>query len=569
MGPVATTHILGPFRLDGEAEMLFRGAEPVVLGKRAVAVLRALVERPGVPMSKEALIEAAWTGLAVEESNLVVQIAALRRVLGEEPGGDHWIETLPRRGYRFVGPARVAEQGVADQGTGHQGVIAGAPPVADPPMAADPPSLTLPAQPSIAVLPFQNMSGDPGQEYFADGVVEEIITALSRFRSLFVIARNSSFAYKGRFVDVKQVGRELGVRYVLEGSVRRSMNQVRVAAQLVDALSGAHLWADRFDGALEDIFDLQDCVAARVASEIEPRLAQVEFERAKRKPTVNLGAYDYYVRALANCYPTTREQSEEVLRLAYKAIELDPGFASAYGIAAWFHSRRGQNQWTTDAVQERADALRMARRAAELGKEDVFSLAFAGYTFAFAGREVENGAALADRAIELNPNLALAWGICGWVTLMLGQHDAAIDRTAQAMRLSPLDPFMRGPQTTMAVAHLMAGRYAEAVSWAAKALQPDPKFAPALRIVVASHALAGNLEQTRAACASSSRCCASAISATYRRPTVPPTWRNLKRVYGKRGCPNDVTRAGPLSVDPLPISQSRRAARVTSGRGNC
>ena len=488
---VAATHILGPFRLDIGAEMLFRSAEPVALGKRAVAVLHALVERPGILVSKQALIDAAWPGLAVEDSNLSVQIAALRRVLGEEPGGERWIETLPRRGYRFVGPVRV----------GDHGKIAAVPGVANSSMAAVAPVLTLPAQPSIAVLPFQNMSSEPEQEYFADGMVEEIITALSRFRSLFVIARNSSFAYKGRFVDVKQVGRELGVRYVLEGSVRRSMNQVRVTAQLVDALSSAHLWADRFDGALEDIFDLQDRVAARVASEIEPRLAQAELERARRKPTVNLGANDYYLRALANCYPTTKEQSEEVLGLAYKAIELDPAFASAYGIAAWFHSRRGQNQWTSDAVRERADALRMARRAAELGREDAISLAFAGYTFAFAGREVENGAALADRAIELNPNLALAWGICGWVTLMLGQHDAAIERTAHAMRLSPLDPFMRGPQTTMAVANLMAGRYAEAVSWAAKALQPDPNFSPAWRIAAASHALAGHIEEAQAACA--------------------------------------------------------------------
>jgi TolB-like protein len=477
--------------------MLFRGAKPVALGKRAVAVLRALVERRGMPVSKEVLIDAAWQGLTVEESNLTAQIAALRRVLGEEPGGDSWIETLPRRGYRFFGPARIADQNVEVPPI----ELAGAPGAAQAAKAADAPSLTLPAQPSIAVLPFQNISGDPGQEYFADGMVEEIITALSRFRSLFVIARNSSFAYRGRFVDIKQVGRELGVRYVLEGSVRRSMNQVRVTAQLIDALSGAHLWADRFDGALEDVFDLEDRIAARVASEIEPRLAQVERERARRKPPADLGAYDYYLRALANCYPTTREQSEEVLRLAYEAIKLDPGFASAHGIAAWFHTRRTSNQWTTDSAQERADALRMARRAAELGKDDAFSLAFAGFTFAFVGREVEHGAALADRAIELNPNLALAWGICAWVTLMLGQHDAAIDRAARAMRLSPLDPFMRGPQTTMAVSHLMAGRYDEAVSWAAKALQPDANFSPAWRMTAASHGLAGHIEEAKAACA--------------------------------------------------------------------
>lgn len=481
---MATTHILGPFRLDGEAQLLLRGVEPVVLGKRAIAVLSALVERPGAPVSKESLIEAAWAGLAVDENNLVVQIAALRRVFGEETGGDSWIETLPRRGYRFVGPVRFADQGAE----------------ATPPVSVDTSGLDLPKQPSIAVLPFQNMSGDPEQEYFADGMVEEILTALSRFRSLFVIARNSSFAYKGPAVDIKRVGRELGVRYVLEGSVRRSDNRVRITAQLIDSLTGAHLWADRFDGALEDVLDLQDRVAARVVGEIEPRLIQVELDRARRKPAADLGAYDYYLRALANGYLMTKEESEEVLRLAHKAIELDPGFASAYGIAAWFHTRRAVNKWTDDDVRERADALRMARRAAELGKEDAFCLAFAGYAFTFAGRETEHGATLADRAIELNPNLALAWGISGWLRLVLGQPDIAIDRMAQAMRLSPLDPFMRQWQSATAIAHFLSDRYDEALSWASQALRPDPDFATPWRVAAASHALAGHAEEAKAAC---------------------------------------------------------------------
>jgi TolB-like protein len=344
------------------------------------------------------------------------------------------------------------------------------------------------------------MSGDPEQEYFADGMVDEIITALSRFRSLFVIARNSSFAYKGRSVDIKQVGRELGVRYVLEGSVRRSVDRVRTTAQLIDALTGAHLWAERFDGALEDSLDLQDRIAARVVGEIEPRLAQVELERGRRKPTVNLGAYDYFVRAIENCYPTTKEQSEAVLRLAYKAIELDPGFASAYGIAAWYHTRRAVNQWTADGVQERAAALQLARQAVELGKEDAFALAWAGYVFALVNREIDHGSALVDRAIELNPNLALAWGISGWMALVLGEPDVAIARTTWAMRLSPLDPFMRGWQNSIAIGHFLASRYGEALAWAAKATQPDPDFATPWRIAVASHALAGNLEQARTAC---------------------------------------------------------------------
>lgn len=488
---MAIIYVLGPFRLDSEAEMLFRGAEPVALGKRAVAVLRALVARPGVPVSKDALIEAAWAGLSVEENNLVVQVAALRRVFGEEPGGERWIETLPRRGYRFVGPVGIEERGI----------IAPAPAGANIAMAADAPPLPLPLQPSIAVLPFQNMSGDPEREYFADGMVEEIITALSRFRSLFVIARNSSFAYKGRSVDIKQVGRELGVRYVLEGSVRRSAERVRITAQLIDALTGVHFWADSFDGALEDLFDLQDRVAARVVNEIEPRLAQVELERGRHKPTANLGAYDYYLRAAANSYPMTKEQSEEVLRLAYKAIELDPGFASACGFAAWLHAWRGQNQWTDDVVQERADAMRMARRAAEVGKEDAVALAWAAYTLAYVGRESEHAAPLADRAIELNPNLALAWGISGWARLNLGQLDIAIERLARAMRLSPFDPGGRAWLTATGVAHLLAGRYDESLSWTRRTMQAYPDFPAAWRVAAACHALAGHMEEAKATCA--------------------------------------------------------------------
>ena len=247
------SYTFGPFRLDTEAMILFRRGEPVALGPRAVGLLRVLVEQRGVPVSKDTLIERAWTGIAVEESNLPVQIAALRRVLGETPGGELWIQTLPRRGYRFVGPVDAQDKKVAS----------------GPAAPTD--------KPSLAVLPFNNFSGDPEQEYFADGMVEEIITALSRIRWLFVIARNSTFAYKGQNVDVKRVGHELGVRYVLEGSVRKSPNRVRITAQLIDASTGAHLWADHFDGPLEEVFELQDKVASNVAGVIEPALDGTSF----------------------------------------------------------------------------------------------------------------------------------------------------------------------------------------------------------------------------------------------------------------------------------------------------
>lgn len=259
------------FRIDASTETLFRGAEPLPIGRRAVALLRALIERPGMPVAKDALIEAAWPGLAVEESNLTVQIATLRRALGEEPGGDRWIETLPRRGYRFVGPLAISENANAPLG---------------------PLPLTPPDKPSVAVVPFANRTDDPEQEYFSDGIAEDIITILSRSRSLFVIARNSSFAFRGGAVDVKHIAGELGVRYVLEGSVRRDGNRVRVTAQLVDAGTGNHLWAERYDRELTDIFAVQDEIAEAVAIAIEPTVAEMERLRAIRRPPESLGAWE-------------------------------------------------------------------------------------------------------------------------------------------------------------------------------------------------------------------------------------------------------------------------------------
>src|SRR5712692_9025762 len=280
-----TNIALGPFRLDTERGLLLRRTEPEALGKRAIALLQALVEQPGELVSKDALIEAAWSGQIVEESNLTVQIAALRRVLGEFPGGDRWIETMPRRGYRFVGPV------IAEAQRGVMAVPAQVDGMQD--------DLALPHKPSIAVLPFVNMSGDPEQEYFADGIVEEIITVLSRIRWLFVIARNSTFTYKGQAVDVKQVGRELGVRYILEGSVRKGGGRVRISAQLIEAETGAQLWADRFDCSLEDVFELQDQVAISVAGVIEPALQTAETARSASRPTSDMTAYDLYLRAYA------------------------------------------------------------------------------------------------------------------------------------------------------------------------------------------------------------------------------------------------------------------------------
>ena len=361
------------------------------------------------------------------------------------------------------------------------------------------PALPLPHKPSLAVLPFDNMSGDPEQEYFADGIVEDLITALSRIRWLFVIARNSSFVYKGRAVDVKQVGRELGVRYVLEGGVRKAANRVRITTQLIDASTGVHLWADRFDGTLEDIFDLQDQVTASVVGAIAPKLEQAEIERAKHKPTYSLDAYDYYLRGIASLNRRTREGTDEALQLFNSAVELDPGFSSAYGMAAYCYVWRKTNGWMTDPVQETSEASRLAFRAVELGSDDAIALCRAGYALGYVVGDLDRGAALIDRALALNPNLAVGWYASGRIRGYLGEPDLAIEHVERAMRLSPLDMQTARMQAAAAFAHFLAGRYDDASSWAQRALQARPSYPSAVRLVAASSALAGRSEEARQA----------------------------------------------------------------------
>jgi adenylate cyclase len=359
------------------------------------------------------------------------------------------------------------------------------------------PPLSLPDKPSIAVLPFQNMSGDPEQEFFADGTVEDIITALSRFRQLFVIARNSSFVYKGRAVDIKQVSQDLGVRYVLEGSVRKAANRIRITTQLIDASTGIHLWAERFDGGVEDIFDLQDQITARVVGEIAPKLEQAEIERAKRKPTESLDAYNYYLRGMANVNQWTRASNDEALRSFYKATELDPDFAAAYGMAAWCYIWRKLNGWTSDRAQETSEGSRLAKRAVELGKDDAVALCRGGHAFSWFFHDLDNSAAFIDRALALNPNLAAAWNLSGWVRAYRGELDLAIEHQARAMRFSPIDPFLYNMYIGTAFAHFLAGRYDEAADWANKALREQPNYPAATRILAASKALLGQLTEAQ------------------------------------------------------------------------
>jgi adenylate cyclase len=360
-------------------------------------------------------------------------------------------------------------------------------------------ALPLPDKPSIAVLPFTNMSGDPEQEYFTDGMVEDIVSALSRIGWLFVIARNSSFTYKGKTVDVKQVGRELGVRYVLEGSVRKAGSRVRITGQLIDAMTGGHIWADRFDGALEDVFDLQDRVTASVVGAIEPRLQRAEIERAGRKPTESLDAYDYFLRAMAGFHLFTRDSLLEARGLYQRATELDPNYASPYGMAAMCIQHSKTNGWLAHPEREIADGVRLARRAAAVGKDDPTALWSSGQSLAYLAGEVETGAAHVERALALNPNSAATWSTSGWLRIYLGEPADAIERFARAMRLSPLDPFAYFACAGMGSAHLFLGRYDEAVSWARKASQEQPNWATALRVAAIAYALADRSIEAREA----------------------------------------------------------------------
>jgi TolB-like protein/Flp pilus assembly protein TadD len=473
----------GPFRLDTEAEILFRGDKCITVGQRAVALLRVLVEHAGTPVSKDALIESAWAGLAVEESNLTVQIAALRRVLASEPGGERWIETLPRRGYRFVGP--VSPRDGSDDLPAERSAEAA-------------PALPLPDKPSVAVLPFDNLSGDREQEYFADGLAEDIISGLSKFHGLFVIARNSSFTYKGRSVEVKQVGRELGVRYILEGGVRKAANRVRVSVQLIDALTGGHVWAERYDRDLEDIFALQDELTEAIVGAVAPSFITAEAQRVERKPPESLDAWDCAMRANWHFARRNRQDNAEARRLFERALEIDAkntaalnGLAFTLGLAITFG-------WADDLDEARAALNAAGQRAVVQDAKDAEAYV-ALATGHFALKQLDSAAAACHHALELNPNLAVAEGWLAFVLSWRGDYDEALRHAEKAARLSPYDPTYSWWGIARTSAVFGAGRYREAVEWARKTIEVTPEFPAGWRYLAASLAHLGHLEEARAA----------------------------------------------------------------------
>lgn len=367
--------------------------------------------------------------------------------------------------------------------------------------APEQPPPAQPRKPSIAVLPFANLSNDAEQDYFIDGVVDEIINALSRFSWLFVIARSSSFTYKGRTVDAKQVGRELGVRYVLEGSVRKAGNRLRISGQLIEATTGATLWADRIEGGLEDVFELQDMVTSHVVGAIAPRLEQVEIERARRKPTASLDAFDHYLRGQAEVVKWTREGNDAALAHFYRAVELDPDFASAFGMAARCYSQRKALMGGVDPLAESAEVKRLVRRAVELGRDDPVALSTAGIAIGYVVGDLDAGVALLEESIHLSPNFAQGWFFCGWTHGWRGEADPAISRVSRALLLSPHDPHLSNMRRAIAFAYFIGERYAEAVS-AAEVATPMPQNAVfGYSTIAASAALIGRQAEAERALA--------------------------------------------------------------------
>jgi adenylate cyclase len=359
----------------------------------------------------------------------------------------------------------------------------------------------LPDKPSIAVLPFENMSGDPEQEYFADGMVEEIITALSRFKWLFVIARNSSFTFKGKAVDVKEVGRRLGVRYVLEGSVRKAVGKVRITGQLIDAVTGTHIWADRFERDLTHIFALQDEVTVAVVSAIQPKLLQTEIALAARRRPENPSAYDLFLRGMQQFRSTTPEGLAETIRLAHRALELDPRFGGFAALEGGCHMQNVLFGYASDPQLERQEAVRLSRLALNVDDSDPDTLAWAGLISAYMTGDYESAIELADRAVALNPNSFHAWNCRGHVYRVAGVLEDAIRSFERAMRLSPVDPYLKHSLAGMGYAFIELGRFDEAIAVGKKCLRQNPSHPPAYRNLASAFAHLGRDAEAREAAA--------------------------------------------------------------------
>ncbi len=483
----------GSYRFDQFALDLDRGAllgsngDELALRPKSFLMLQYFVENADRLIDRDELMRAVWPDVIVSDDSIAQCIGEIRRVLGGD--GQRYLRTVQRRGYRFAGP--VHRMAVPEE----------LEPIERPP---EPeigrlPATQSPDHPTIAVLPFQNMSGDPEQEYFADGMVEEIITALSRIRWLFVIARNSSFMYKGRAVDIKQVGRELGVRYVLEGSIRRSTDVVRITAQLIDAQTGAHLWADRFDGPMQDVFGLQDKIALAVAGVIEPTLQAAEAKRTIEYPTRDLTAHDLYLRAYAITLSSTA-RFREALGLVEQAIARDPNFGLALSFASYCHFRAVFDGRSSDPRADGARSVELARRSLVAAPHDPTVMAHAAIILMYFGEDTDAMLNLMDRALMLSPSYARGWYLSGGMQIWAGHTKKAIEVIERSLRLSA-GTRVGWAAAGLGMAYFMARRFEEAVQKLLAGITDDPTYPEAYRFLAACYAHTGRLDEARKAVA--------------------------------------------------------------------
>jgi TolB-like protein len=472
----------GDHVVDVDRRELYRGAERVALEPQVFDLLVYLVQNHDRVVSRDDLLEAVWDGRIVSESTVTSRINAVRKAIGDSGAAQQLIRTVPRKGIRFVGAVQEQPRLEPTLGTLPTAVV-----------DQLEPQLALPDQPSIAVLPFANMSGDPEQDYFADGMVEEITTALSRIRWFFVIARNSSFVYKGRAVDVRRVGRELGVRYVLEGSVRKAGDRVRISGQLIEAATGSHLWADRYDRGLADVFAVQDEIAERVVAAIEPQLYAAEYFRSQRKPPESLDAWGCVIRALSHMGHCTRADDGEAERLCRRAIAISPGYGQAYSLLAWVLIRRAALVGDLiNTVLPKARAK--ARKALDLDPGDAWAHVADGMVL-WRNRRHREAERAFRRALELNPNFALAHALLGLALAAQRTHKEATVSTEHALRLSPSDRLVDFyASRAMKYVHFLAGDYADSLIWARRLIERYPEYAPGYTWLAATAALQGDME---------------------------------------------------------------------------
>jgi len=473
-------YLFEDFALDGDRRELRRGNDLVPVEPQVFDLLQYLIRNRERVVSKDDLVDAVWQGRIVSDATLASRVNAARSALQDNGEQQRLVRTILRRGFRFVGTVREE---------------AGAEAIA--PFEQPKPGLGIPARPSIAVLPFVNLSGDANQDYFADGMVEDIITGLSRIRWLFVIARNSSFTYKGRAVDVKQVGHELGVRYVLEGSVRKVGSRVRITGQLIDAEDGSHLWAERYDRDLTDVFALQDEITVSVVAAIEPNLRRAEIERVRRKRPDSLDAYDLFLRALPDVYTFMPQGAAKGLPLLDQALAIEPNYALAHGFAAWAHQtlfiRGGM------LAEHREKASRHAHAAIEHGSGDAMALALAGFTIGL----VEHDRRLADeaftQALALSASCAFVYAFGCVPVAYGGDAPRAIDWGEQALRLNPLDAMNCVPQGIIGFGNFLIGRHERAIAAGGRAVELNPGFSILHGWLAAPLARLGRLEEAKAA----------------------------------------------------------------------